>query len=85
MTQSTPCTKLACRCHGIHQDVFPPRLVQLYPIRPGSYLANVGQSIMFRCLATDGNRCEHTGVACFTVRRKNAQGQWVEKDEVKRQ
>lgn len=27
--------------------------------------------------------CEHTGVACFTVRRKNAQGQWVEKDEVK--
>ena len=26
-------------------------------------------------------RCEHTGLACFTVRHKDANGQWVANTE----
>ena len=28
--------------------------------------------------------CEHTGIACFTVRHKDAQGNWVENDQQKK-
>lgn len=35
-------------------------------------------------MGTLTNSTEHTGIACFTVRHKDSDGEWIKNDEAKK-
>jgi hypothetical protein len=81
--QSPSCPDQPIRRQCLHLHVLLCRSVQLYPIRPGGHLANVS---LAQCQTKDEltSSTEHTGIACFTVRHKDENGQWVENEESKK-
>jgi hypothetical protein len=71
-----------CR-QRLHLHVVLCCLVQLHSIRPGSHLADVS-TLKFMSRTELMSSTEHTGIACFTVRHKDENGQWVENEESKK-